>query len=204
MQREGKGRGGPKYVCTKATAGAGCEAHRVPVKLVEEALIANADALARGMPAADSALGDQLAAVEGLLGDAASECEHMATQLAAITARKKKIPATFAKHAAELEAKRDALAVEFQAVRAERLQTDTRFVRQRTENMAVRLKWYGTDPTDIFAANAALRECFSKVVIDWREGLLRLHWRHGPEPSEVVFDEAAHIRGMFEDLDASA
>src|SRR4029077_7260354 len=117
-------------------------------------------------------------------------------------ARKEKIPAAFAKHAAALEEKREELAAEFQAGRGQRLQTETRFVRQRTETMAVRLKWYGTDPTDILAANAALRECFSKVVIDWQQGLLRFHWRHGPAPSEIVFDEAAHAGGMFGDLDA--
>jgi DNA invertase Pin-like site-specific DNA recombinase len=203
MLRENKGRGEAKYVCTKSTDGAGCNGHRVPVKQVEEALVAQADTLARLMPATDPALGEQLAALDDLLGDAASECEHMAVQLAAMTRRKEAIPAAFTKHAAALEAKRDALAVEFQAVREQRLQTETRFIRTRTEIMTTRLKWYGTDPTDINAANAALRECFSKVVIDWQQGILRFYWRHGPEPSEIIFDEDAHVRGMFGELDAA-
>ena len=202
MLRENKGRGEAKYVCTKSTDGAGCNAHRVPVKQVEEALIAQADTLARNMPATDPALGEELDALDNLLGDAASECEHMEQQLAAMTARKEAIPTAFAKHAADLETKRDALAAQFQAVRAQLSQNETRFVRKRTEVMAVRVKWYGMDPSDILAANASLRECFEKVVIDWEQGLLRFHWRHGPEPTEIIFDEDARVSHEFEDLDA--
>jgi DNA invertase Pin-like site-specific DNA recombinase len=198
MLRENKGHGEPKYICT----GVNCDPHRVLVKKVEEALVAQADTLARNMPATDPALGDELDALDHLLGDAASECEHMERQLAAMTVRKEAIPTAFAKHAADLEAKRDALAAQFQATRAQLSQNETRFVRKRTEDMVVRLKWYGTDPTDILAANASLRECFEKVVIDWQQGLLRFHWRHGPEPTEIIFDEDARVSHEFRDLDA--
>jgi DNA invertase Pin-like site-specific DNA recombinase len=187
MLRENKGKGEPKYLCTKNAAGAGCSVQRVPVKQVEEAIIANARALANSMPAMDPSLGERVAWLEQEFGNAASECDHMVEQLAAMTARKEKIPSAFTKHAAALESKRDALAAEYEAVQAELRQNETKFVRKRTENMATCVTWYGTDPSDIVAANAALRECFEKVVIDWQHGVLRFHWRHGPPPSEIPF-----------------
>ena len=49
------------------------------------------------------------------------------------------------------------------------------------------------DPSDSAAANATLRECFDKVVIDRPEGLLCFYWRHAPgEPTELVFDYKAY------------
>jgi hypothetical protein len=201
MLRENKGLGDePRYVCERFKSAADCDAHRVPVRQVEEALTAQAAALVAHMPASDSTLGAQLAALDEELYEASSECEHMARQLAAMTKAKKRIPATFTRHAAALEARHDALAGELRSVKESLAQKETRFVRKRAESMATRVAWYGTDPTDIVAANAALRECFEKVVIDWPRGLLRFYWRHAAPPSEIVFDQAAYAG--FADLDA--
>ena len=46
-----------------------------------------------------------------------------------------------------------------------------------------------TGPLSVSApvVNAALFECFARVVIDYRTGELVLHWRHGPPPVTVRY-----------------
>ena len=45
--------------------------------------------------------------------------------------------------------------------------------------MKAALQWHATDPTDPVEVNAAMRECFEKIVIDYPRRQLVMHWRHG-------------------------
>jgi hypothetical protein len=56
-------------------------------------------------------------------------------------------------------------------------------IRQKVTNLRGALKagW------DVLDANSALYECFPKVVIDYRNGTLECHWRHGQPPSVIRY-----------------
>ena len=51
-----------------------------------------------------------------------------------------------------------------------------------------------SQPLDIRAANKALRQAISYVVMDAEDGTLTAHWHHAEQPSDPIYFVSKHIR----------
>jgi hypothetical protein len=193
-----------KYVCSRAVAlSVGskqrlergvptCQRVYVPVADVERALIDNAERLCADAPSLDAALSAQLSALGDQLSDADTECANLGEDLAGMVARGERVAAAFNKMAVDLEAKRDALAARYAAVESKVAAASTNVLKARIAHLGSALTFYreageGFSAEALTDANAALYECFSRVVIDYPRGELVCHWRHGPPPSVIRY-----------------
>jgi hypothetical protein len=61
------------------------------------------------------------------------------------------------------------------------------------------LEAYRSELEQVSGVNAALYECFERVVIDYPRGELVMHWRHGPPPTTVRYDAGAELRETLVD-----
>jgi hypothetical protein len=156
-----------------------CWMARVSVAVVERALCAHAGDLSKEMPLTDTALSEAIDGVDAELFHASSDYEYQKHVLAKITAERREIPNALLEQMTETDAKLEKLSAELRELRRKYGQTETRYVTQRAEHMAAMLKPYVLNPAQIPAANTALRECFSRVVMDAHNGTVEAHWRHG-------------------------
>lgn len=179
MTRVFKGRGPkggvPKLVCAWAKTGGVCQYVSVSLPAIENALQRTAR---DPVPKADSTVRDELAnrhgeleGLEGVIEDLVAAVEHSASKalLARLKAR---------------EEQRDRLSEELAVLEKKAEGSDTKLFKRRLERYRAVM---AAKPFDVGAANVALREMVSKVIVDHDHGTLRMHWRHDGE-TEIVYD----------------
>jgi len=194
MKRTNKGNGSPpQYVCSKALSGkaGACKRVYVSVADVERAMCDGADALARGAPGADKDLNAERARLETELAPTRAKCEALGAQiLEAALDIDDTVPAVsgaILKAHAHLEARVAAIAARLNDLQAKAAAATTNVIRQRVARMGLALADYELlGEKHIEATAAVLYETFSKVVIDYRDGTLTCHWRHGVPPSVLA------------------
>lgn len=164
--------GAPKLVCVKAKAGAGCTYHTVRLVDIERALASNA-AYLRTPPIPESTLAADIAATDEELYQVSKEVEELVDAIA-----RKASPALL-QGLEDREARAAALGEQLGQLRARAADSESRVVNLRASRMADAIANLREDT--VAAANAALRECIESVTVDYPRGVLRLHWRHGPE-----------------------
>jgi DNA invertase Pin-like site-specific DNA recombinase len=197
MLRTNKGNGyAPKYVCSKAYAGkaGACQRVYVPVAAVERAVCLGAAALARGAPGEDKDLNAERGALEVELTATRAKAEALGAQVLAaaldLDASAPAVSGAILKAHAQLEARVSELALRLDMLDAKAAAASTNVIRQRVDAMHSALADYEVFGEKFLAAtNAALFETFSHVVIDYRDGTLTCHWRHGVPPSVLPCGE---------------
>jgi DNA invertase Pin-like site-specific DNA recombinase len=179
-----------RYVCSRALAGkAGtCQRVYVSVAAVTRAMCEGAAALERGAPGADATLNAERGRLETELAATRAKAEGLSAQiLAAALDLDESAPAVsgaILKAHAQLEARAGAIAAQLNELHAKAAATSTNVIRQRAARMVLALADFELlGEAHIEATAAVLYETFSKVVIDWRDGTLTCHWRHGVPPS---------------------
>lgn len=160
-------------VCCRAKAEAGCKYKFVQLHLIEQALAVNADALAAEVPDTSAELGEEIATLEAQHRELEIRIYDTA-KLVAETPSK-----TLAQRIRDDEAECDRILAEIARAQAQLQYGSARRVRDSVTRMRAALQWHATDPGDAAGVNAALRECFEKIVVDYPRTRLELHWRHG-------------------------
>lgn len=181
MKGTGTRGGVPKLICVKAKARAGCTYRLVKLADVENALTGNAEPLIAGMPMADTGLQEEIAGLDDELYRVGQEVERLVDALAESDRPSRAV----AKRLEASEARAAELSEALTAARAKAAQTESKLVQRRAERLRDALIGYGTGIVDAPQANAAMRECFTHAVVDYRTGELALHWRHGGTSSLV-------------------
>jgi DNA invertase Pin-like site-specific DNA recombinase len=172
----------PKLVCRAAKAKAGCRYVSVRVADVENALLRDWGALFANIPADDASgeLNDQYMELEAAILGTEDHLENLAD-----TFRRHKL-ATTAREMARLEAELKGMRVRLEELDERRRMADRGLIRGRMDDLHALLTpepTEGEEPEEIdrTALNARLNILFEAVVIDYRTGLLRFHWRQGGE-----------------------
>lgn len=178
--------GKPKLVCTAAKSGARdfdgsqfCTYTSVPLDAVENALVRNAEVFARIVPARDANLQADIDGCDRELHITLTSLENL------LDALSEKPSNAIENRVRKLEAKAEKLRAELDELKTKAGQTESQLVANRAERLN---KALSTKPVDIAAANAALRECFSHVVVDYDDGDLRCKWRHTDQDLALVYD----------------
>jgi DNA invertase Pin-like site-specific DNA recombinase len=162
--------GHPFLVCTKAKVGAGCDYVSVRLDVVEEAITSRADDIARNVPHPDASIQDDLEGASYVYQETMSEIDHLLDALA------RRPLASISKQIQILERRAAKQKHNVEAIQNKAAQSDSRLIRKRAERLEAALT---AKPLDKQVANAALRECFEHVIVDYRHSDLKLKWRHG-------------------------
>jgi DNA invertase Pin-like site-specific DNA recombinase len=175
-------KGGAYLACARAKVGGGCKYHAVRYDVVEAAFLRDASAILNEIPAGDS--GELDAAVDNV--DAAllhldAQRENLLDaiqhkgQSGALVERLKKV---------ELEI--ETLRKEHEDLLIQQADSAGPIVNRKASDLKAVLR---KKPLDRAAANSLLRQLFSKAVVDYtgKTHTLELHWKHGGEPTLVVY-----------------
>lgn len=184
MTRVNKGVGGgkPYLVCSKAKAGAGCKYRGVPYEQVEQAFIEHAPQVIATAPAGDG--GEEIEERIDYLGGCISGADDLIADI--LSGIEVGGPATRAEREKlrSLEDERERLEGEVRELEARRATVAGPMVEERLCRLTDALEAPGRDRRRI---NVLLRQLFTGIVVDYRDGDLEFHWRHGGE-SYVKFD----------------
>jgi len=162
----------PYLVCSAAKPRGGCQNHPVPYEDVERCLVERRDEIVDTCPARDSKEIDQrLAGIEHAIRGAQKSLEHL---LAAIQAggRTTAVAHRIRDKEAELE---DLRQQEAELIRR-KSNIEGPALTLRLEELSAALAKLTEDRAP---ANVLLRDLLSRAVVDWRDGGLYLHWKHG-------------------------
>lgn len=183
--------GAPKLVCTlaksqrkNANGEKECGYHGVSIPLIERALVEHADELTASAPDTDATLPVRLEELKQAL----AQKEAAILRVSATIWLEDSPPRALVEQIHKAEAERDALAAAIEALQRKVTQGESSFVARRVDNLRSALKYFG-GMGDVADANAALRECFERIVVDYRTGTLECHWRHGPPPSVIRYKD---------------
>ncbi len=171
--------GKPYLVCTAAKAGAGCEYHQVRLEYVHDAIVGKAEELVADMPSPSEDLQtrwEQLSGeIEGLedatgrVVEAISAAGHSPALLDRLRTLEGELEA--------VRKRREALAGEITAT-----------LTNRVQNVAYGEFLAAVESGDVGRINAALRQLFTRIVVNYQTGKLEAHWKHVPgEISEIFF-----------------
>ncbi|MFC4294102.1 recombinase family protein [Novosphingobium tardum] len=174
VQKGNPAKGGqPKLVCTRAKAGAGCVYHSVPLGEVERAVFAKPAWFVDNIPAGDGgreldreaqSARNTIAGLEDHLGELGETLEQAPS--VALARRLASLEAEIGTHKAALA-----------DLEERRRLTDGGLIHARAVALGEAIEERGE--ADRAAINAALKVLFDAVVVDYRAGELRLHWRQG-------------------------
>jgi DNA invertase Pin-like site-specific DNA recombinase len=191
MKRMSKGpRTPPRYVCTRALSGAkgACQRVYVTVAAVERAIVDNVASIAADAPIGDPELQAQLRDLDTAIGAVQDEINELAAIRPLSRALNDQLLGYEAK-LATMQSKYTALAQRATA-------SSTNVIRKRVAGLAEVLESYRVGMEQAPAVNAALFECFARVVIDYAAGELVMHWRHGPPPTVVRYDASVELLSL--------
>jgi hypothetical protein len=179
MTRVMKGRKGgrPKLICTRAKAGAGCKYQAVSLEAVEDALTANVAFLAGTAPSDGGDLDDAWQRLQTTQAATEEQIENLIDAIAAGNSSP-----LLKQRLALLESARDAQKVEQNTLGEKISAASSPLIERRLTNFEELV----VASTDKAAINAAMRQLFSKIIVDHTSGTLRLEWLHGGE-SSIVF-----------------
>ena len=161
-----------KLVCTKAKAGAGCRYHSVDYAGIEHALVTHAARLVAEAPAGTNGAED---AAAGLQAAAWAKQDELENLLSSVASGALASTPTLAGRITRTEAEVVELRRDLAAAEAELAVSRGPLVASRLAELAAALQ---AQPLDRQRANTALRQLLTRVVIDWPNGALLLHWRH--------------------------
>jgi hypothetical protein len=166
----------------------------VPVAAVERAVCLGAAALVRGAPGEDKDLNAERGKLQTELTATRAKAEALGAQvMAAALDLDESAPAVsgaILKAHAQLEARVADIAARLDSLDAKAAAASTNVIKQRLARMELALADYELlGEKHVAATNAVLFETFVKVVIDYRDGTLSCHWRHGPPPSVLPCGE---------------
>ena len=175
MTRVNKGaRATPKLICARAKAGAGCDYRGVDVAAVEDALLSGIDTFLAEAPSGVVGLDERLLELDTTIGVYQDEADNLVQALShgpslALTAR--------------LRARERELA----GVEAERTEVVEKITTGSSPVLMQRLKSVeaalSAAPLNRPMANLLLRSVLASVVVDYPNGRLNFHWKHGGESS---------------------
>jgi DNA invertase Pin-like site-specific DNA recombinase len=174
MTRVAKGvRSKPKLVCASAKAGGwtGCTYVSVGLDAITAALVHTA---AQPWPSRTEGLDDALRDAEAGLEATLEQIDNVSEAIA------RRPSSALESKLAALETARDNAQAELSRLQVQASQTETRLLKKREARYRAALS---AVPLDVAAANATLKECLHKVVVDHTAGVLRLHWKHNGETS---------------------
>lgn len=179
MLRVAKGAksGPPKFVCTKAKAGAGCQYVGVRVPEVEQALATNASWIAAHAPSGNEHIDEKLKSATTALQEVETRIAHLITAIASGASG----PSIYAE-LRTLETEKDELGAEIKSLSATQLAETGRIVDRRIDDWqeALSLKPFEEwDSDDRALINACMRQVIKSVVLDYRSGVMVLNWKHG-------------------------
>jgi hypothetical protein len=173
VSKGSRGRAGkPKLVCSRAKAGAGCEYVSVPQDHVEWPLFNRPSQLLDLVPSGNEELADEIRTAEANL----NRLVELTTDTADEVVRTKS--PSLREKLTELEAAYDVEKTRKAQLESRYGATHPPLVAQRVAELARLLPMSPIDRTRI---NLLLRQLFSKVVIDPRNGILRFAWKQGGE-----------------------
>jgi len=176
----------PRYVCAKTLQGGACVRHLVYVADVEKALVANADALGALAPTPDPALTGEIETVAARFATIQAQLAQLNETVEGLIDRVEPVPAIMSAKLTKLESDAFFLDAELATLRGKATATQPNVIKRRVASMVTALKAYGWLDTAP-AVNAALVECFEKVVIAYATRELVCHWKHGPPPAVVKY-----------------
>lgn len=187
MTRVNKGynsKGGKPYlVCTRAKVGAGCDYRQVRLEDVEVAIIQHAEELLGSMPSPTAGL---QARWEELMvhRDVSNEEIERLVEAVARSGQSKALLERLRKAEREL----DLIVAQLDEVEGKIADSLTNRVQHTVKEFVVRAQRHNRSVAEV---NATLRQLFSKVVVDYREGYLCFYWRHADgEISEIIYSMA--------------
>lgn len=171
--------GKPYLVCTAAKVGAGCEYHQVRLEYVHDAILENAEELVASLPSPSEDLQVQWERMSGELVGLEDATERVVEAIA-VAGHSPALLERLRTLEGELEAartRREALAGEIAAT-----------LTNRVQNVADGEFLTAVQSGEVGRINAALRQLFTHIVVDYRTGKLVAHWKHVPgEVSELFF-----------------
>lgn len=178
MKGAGSKGGLPKLVCSKAKVGAGCEYHSVRQDSVEEAIHRDLDFLLTLIPSNTADLDAEWETVQSNIEVLES---HMDSLTEAISIRPLE---SLVNKLADCEEELEQLKAQSLNL-AEKIAADSNLV---IEARAAKLyESLTADPLDITKANALLRQCFKRVVINFKDGTLDFEWKHSEVPRRITY-----------------
>ncbi|GMB80942.1 hypothetical protein NN6n1_17250 [Shinella zoogloeoides] len=169
--------GKPYLVCAAAKTGVGCEYHQIRVDYVHAAIVGKAEELVAVMPSPRDDLQDQWEALEREIvtaGDARDnivEAISVAGHSKALLERLKETE-DFLEDARK---RQEALGGEIASTLTNRIQSVADGFLSAAES------------EDVGRINAALRQLFSRIVVNYQTGHLEAHWKHVPGAVSEVF-----------------
>lgn len=178
VNKGGRKGGKPYLVCTKAKVGAGCRYKQVKLDAIEEAVVSLGTYLHDLTPSPNA---DSEANYRDMrnLAEVVEEQIQNLVEAVAQGDTSKAIMRAIAKNEAELDRIRQELEELGQRV------ADT--ITNRIENTVAEFCTV-TESGDMAKINAAMRQLFDRVVVDYDTGYLRLYWRHTAQnPAEVLY-----------------
>jgi hypothetical protein len=182
VNKGGKKGGKPYLVCTVAKAGGGCNYRQVRLEDVTATIIEKAGSLFGLLPAPDAELQrrwESTVAAEEAVSDA---IENL---IAAIEQRGHS--AVLLDRLQEQEAARKELKRTLADLERRIAETLTNRV-QETLGRLVDATEVEEGSHNVPMINATLRQLFDRVVVDYPQGILSLHWKHAPgETSRLVY-----------------
>lgn len=165
--------GKSRLVCARARFGGECEYHSVDAAAIEKALIANAAKLDEHMPDNTAELRAQIESLEAQREQLRVRIEDMALVLTELPSK------TVAARIQQDEAQIEQINLELAQLRSQLQYGNARRVKDAVERMKSALQWHAQDPSDVVGVNAALKECFEKIVVDYPRRQVEMYWRHG-------------------------
>jgi DNA invertase Pin-like site-specific DNA recombinase len=179
MTRTYKGRGGgqPFLVCSLASAKGRCVWKAVKSPPVDAAIFDRFGELVVTTPAAGEAEALLLDQLKGLEADQDAIGEELGDIQQ--TRRNKTFTPAHRRREEELYAQLREVEERMDALRKDLANTSSPIVESRLTRLLELLKQGPQE--DLTAANAAMKECFTGVVVDYRDGTLGFQWRHGGE-----------------------
>lgn len=184
MTRINKGsgpKGGKPYlVCSRAKVGAGCDYKQVRMENVEHAIIYHVEELLGGLPSPHEGL---QAKWEALLThrDVVYEEIDRVVEAIARTGHSKALLSRLE----TMEQERDEIAKGLEEVEGLIADSLTNRVQNTVKELVATAQ---TEQPDVGRVNATMRQLFSKIVVDYRDGHLWFHWKHAEgEQTEIVY-----------------
>jgi hypothetical protein len=177
--------GVPKLVCTTAKAGNGCTYHGVSIPEVERALVSQCDVIAKSAPlSGPPGLQARLDDAKLRLGERQAVLNRVSALILEID-----VPQSVVEQVRKAESARDEVAAEMAGLQRQVAQSNSQFVARRVDNLWSALRGFGAGlwGDSVNDANAALRECMERVVVDHTARSMSLVWRHGPPPTVIGY-----------------
>jgi DNA invertase Pin-like site-specific DNA recombinase len=191
LVNKGKGNGRSYLVCSKAKSGAGCKYKAVPYERVESAFIENLPAITGTMPTGSDAGSAIDREIELLQNSIDARGDYLGELLDSIAVSKGS-PA-IAQRIREVEAELEEMKEQLDELFTRANSMTSEMVKRRVEELvdAIRSPETAQDADrsvgvpdesiefDRGRVNALLRQLLSGVTVDFTQGSLVFHWRHG-------------------------